>query len=371
MAFFADISAYLARQSRTFLIILGIISVVLIGIIHYMESAITRGQLSFSIFYLLPIFFVSWYVNLRAGIIFSFICAIVWEAIDFMTGPAHLHPLIPYWNTAVRLGFFLIASVMLSRIKIITSKLSMNVEQLRREMDERRRAQQAFNKQRDKFLSVLIHDLKGPLIPVLGFTKRLIDGKVKSEEDIMINLKTIQASSRELLKTIENTSKDLREKTFLQSVNPEEVDIVEMIVSVARSSLPELENRGIDLLINDKRSQEWDSLERVVLRSDPAQMKILFENLLGNAIKYADNTIKIRLNKNSAGICFIISDDGPGIPEEYHENIFEEYFQVPGSKKGTGIGLYSVKKVVDNHKGKIDVYSSSGGGATFQITFPS
>ncbi|HDL01790.1 MAG TPA: HAMP domain-containing histidine kinase [candidate division Zixibacteria bacterium] len=48
--------------------------------------------------------------------------------------------------------------------------------------------------------------------------------------------------------------------------------------------------------------------------------------------------------KNCSSIRFVISDDGPGIPEKYHENIFEEYFQIPGSKKGTGIGLYSVKK---------------------------
>ncbi len=370
MVFFADISTYLNRQSKSFLIAWGMISVVLIGVMHYIESAITKGQLSFSMFYLLPIFFVSWHVNLRAGIIFSFICAIVWEAIDFMTGPAYSHPLIPYWNTAVRLGFFLIVSIMLSRIKIITSKLSMNVEQLRQEIAERKRAQQALNKQRDKFLSVLIHDLKGPLIPVLGFTKRLLEGKSKSKEELANNLKTIYQSSTKLMKIIENTSKDLRKKSVLQSINPDKVDLREMMISVARSYMPELENRGIDILINNKCSKEWDSLERVVLHSDPTQIKTLFENLVGNAIKYADNTINIGLNKNCSSIRFIISDDGPGIPEKYHEKIFEEYFQVPGSKKGTGIGLYSVKKVVDNHKGKIDVHSSSGRGASFQITFP-
>jgi DMSO reductase anchor subunit len=113
-----------------------------------MESAITKGQLSFSIFYLLPIFFVSWHVNLRAGIIFSLICAIVWETIDFMTGSAYSHPLIPYWNTAVRLGFFLIVTIMISRLKIVTSKLTLNIEQLNREINERARAQEALNKQK-------------------------------------------------------------------------------------------------------------------------------------------------------------------------------------------------------------------------------
>ncbi len=370
MVLFTDIITYLNRKPKSYLIALGIILVILIGIIHYMEAVITEGQLSFSIFYLLPIFFVSWHVNLRAGIIFSFICAIVWEAIDFMTGPAHSHPLIPYWNTAVRLGFFLVVSIMLSRIKIITSKLSMNVEQLRQEMAERRRAQQALNKQRDKFLSVLIHDLKGPLIPVLGFTKRLIDGKAKSEEDTMINLKTILSSSQELLKTIEITSKDLKVKLALESLNQGRVDFRDMLLSVVMNSMPEMENKGIEILINTKGREGWDDLGEVIFKADPSQLKTLIENLLGNAIKYAERTIKVELNKNDSCLRFAISDDGPGIPEKYHDKIFEEYFQVPGSKKGTGIGLYSVKKTVENHDGKIVVHSSLGEGSRFVIVFP-
>ena len=370
MTFFADIIARLNRQRKSFLITLGIISVVLIGVMHYIESAITKGQLSFSIFYLLPIFLVSWHVNLRAGIIFSFICAIVWEAIDFMTGPAYSHPLIPYWNTAVRLGFFLIVSIMLSRIKIITAKISMNVEQLRQEIAERRQVQQAFNEQRDKFLSVLIHDLKGPLIPVMCFTKRLIDGKARSEEDIMINLKTIQASSQELLKTIEVTSKDLKEKLALESFNPGEVDLRDMLLSVVMRFMPEMENKGIEIIINNKSREGWNDLEKVVFKADSYQLKTLVENLIGNAIKYAEKTMKVELNKNDSYVRFVISDDGPGIPEKYHEKIFEEYYQVPGSKKGTGIGLYSVNKTVVNHKGKIIIHSSSSKRASFVIVFP-
>ena len=370
MVLFTDIITYLNRKPKSYLIALGIILLILIGIIHYMEAVMTKGELSFSIFYLLPIFFVSWYVNLRAGIIFSLICAIVWETIDFMTGPAYSHPLIPYWNTTVRLGFFLVVSSMLSRIKIITSKLSMNVEQLRQEMAKRRRAQQAFNEQKDKFLSVLIHDLKGPLMPVMGFTKRLIDGKVKSEKDIMINLKTILSSSQELLKTIEITSKDLKEKLALESFNPGEADLRDMLLSVVMRFMPELENKGIEIIINNKSREGWNDLEKVVFKADPYQLKTLVENLIGNAIKYAERTIKVELNKNDSCLRFAISDDGPGIPEKYHDKIFEEYFQVPGSKKGTGIGLYSVKKTVENHDGKIVVHSSLGKGSRFVIVFP-
>ena len=94
MTFFTDIITYLNRKPKSYLIVLGIILVILIGIIHYIEAVMTKGELSFSIFYLLPILLVSWYVNLRAGIIMSFLCVVVWEAIDFITGPAYSHPLM-------------------------------------------------------------------------------------------------------------------------------------------------------------------------------------------------------------------------------------------------------------------------------------
>jgi K+-sensing histidine kinase KdpD len=127
MVLFIYIITYLNRKPKSYLIALGIILLILIGIIHYMEAVMTKGELSFSIFYLLPILLVSWYVKLRAGIIMSFVCAVVWEVIDFMTGPAYSHPLIPYWNTAVRLGFFLIVTIMISRLKIVTSKLTFSI----------------------------------------------------------------------------------------------------------------------------------------------------------------------------------------------------------------------------------------------------
>ncbi len=77
--------------------------------------------------------------------------------------------------------------------------------------------------------------------------------------------------------------------------------------------------------------------------------------------------VEIKITKDGS---IEVTDDGRGIPEKYKDKVFDEYFQVPGSKKGTGLGLYSVKKVVENHKGKITVNSSSKSGASFEITLP-
>ncbi|RJX36052.1 MAG: HAMP domain-containing protein [Desulfurivibrio sp.] len=229
---------------------------------------------------------------------------------------------------------------------------------------------EALNRQREKFISVLIHDLKGPLTPIQGFTRRLLAGKAKSSDDVERYLQSIEKSAQQLLDTIEATSKDLRDKLSLGVFKPEEVNLTELAVTVAGSFIVALEERGISLTINHAPRGSWDKLDGISITGDRCQLKTMLENLLGNAGKYARQSIEMELGKNNGDIVFAVVDDGPGIAEQYHEKIFEQYFQVPGSRKGTGIGLYSVQKVVENHHGAIGVSSVPGRGARFQVTLP-
>jgi len=229
---------------------------------------------------------------------------------------------------------------------------------------------EALNRQREKFISVLIHDLKGPVTPIQGFTRRLLAGKAKSREDVEKYLQSIEKSSQQLLDTIETTSKDLRDKLSLGVFKPEELGLVELALTVTNCFLAELEDRGIAVAINGKPSSAWDKLEEIRLTGDCSQLKTLLENLIGNAAKYAKQSIDVELRQSNGDILIAVADDGPGIAQEYHNKIFEQYFQVPGSRKGTGIGLYSVKKVVENHHGTIEVASGPGKGARFQVRLP-
>ncbi len=229
---------------------------------------------------------------------------------------------------------------------------------------------ESINKQREIFISVLIHDLKGPLVPVLGYIRRLINGKVKSKEDVQRIYKVLQDASQELMQTIEHTSKDLKGKSALLSFHPEETTFNDTLIPTVMKYLPEMEDRGIEIVINNQRREQWNDLEKVNLKADPSQLKTLIENLLGNSTKYAKSKVEMELQQTDSYIRFVVSDDGCGIPEQYHEKIFEEYFQVPESEKGTGLGLYSVNKVVENHKGKIVVHSALHKGTTFEIILP-
>ncbi|HLC17081.1 MAG TPA: ATP-binding protein [Thermodesulfovibrionia bacterium] len=239
-----------------------------------------------------------------------------------------------------------------------------------RDITERKQAEAAFQKQREDFISILIHDLKGGVVPILGFTERLIKGKVKTEQDLQDTFQIIKKAAQDLLQNIEKTSQSLKRKARLQCFNPEKAPLTNIVINVINNIMSIIDEKGIEILFNDRRQTHWHQLDEIFLTVDSYQFQTLVENMLGNAVKYARNSIKVYLKGSDNCIKFVISDDGPGIPKIYHKQIFKEYFQVPGSKEGTGIGLYSVQKVVENHRGKIVVYSAEDMGTTFEITFP-
>jgi predicted signal transduction protein with EAL and GGDEF domain len=78
---------------------------------------LSKWEISFSIFYLLPIFLVTWYWGKRFGIAFALICAIAWFMADYLVSESYLHPLVPYWNSSVRLIFFMVTVFLISKHK--------------------------------------------------------------------------------------------------------------------------------------------------------------------------------------------------------------------------------------------------------------
>jgi diguanylate cyclase (GGDEF)-like protein len=106
-------SDYLETQSKLFFITIGLILVILVGIVDY----VTGYEITFSIFYLIPVAMVSWYVGRPYGILISFASAITWFLADTMTGHTYSQPFITYWNTSVSLGFFLVVAFSLSQLR--------------------------------------------------------------------------------------------------------------------------------------------------------------------------------------------------------------------------------------------------------------
>jgi predicted signal transduction protein with EAL and GGDEF domain len=108
-----DIKESLTRRSAVFFIVLGLTLVLVLGFLDYL----TGPEISFSIFYLIPISLVAWFSKRRIGILISFVSAVSWFTADLVTGHTYSHPVIPYWNATARLDFFLVLTYSLASLK--------------------------------------------------------------------------------------------------------------------------------------------------------------------------------------------------------------------------------------------------------------
>lgn len=106
-------SEYMNERSRIFILTVGVLLMLLIGSIDY----ITGSEISFSIFFLIPVFLVTWFVNGKSGGFIAVASAVTWYIVDTQDGCIYSSPLIPVWNAMVRLGFFAITAAILLRLK--------------------------------------------------------------------------------------------------------------------------------------------------------------------------------------------------------------------------------------------------------------
>lgn len=114
----ARLNDHFGKQSLNFVLFQGMLLVLFIGCIDYL----TGYYLSFSIFYLIPITFATWFASRNAGIVISSISAVTWLTADLLTVPDLPHHLIPFWNAALRLGFFLIITLLLFQLKTVLER---------------------------------------------------------------------------------------------------------------------------------------------------------------------------------------------------------------------------------------------------------
>jgi signal transduction histidine kinase len=117
---------------------------------------------------------------------------------------------------------------------------------------------------------------------------------------------------------------------------------------------------------------EEDLVEPVLpVLVDPDRISLVFDNLVANAIRHSpkEGRIVVRARPSNGQVRFEVEDQGPGIPPEYRQRIFEKFFRMPGTKgEGIGLGLYISREIVAAHGGEMGVDSGPGGGSRFWFT---
>src|ERR1700716_3959644 len=248
----------------------------------------------------------------------------------------------------------------LLKLKAATDALEDSLRKLR----ERERV-------RDDLMKMIVHDSKTPLTSVLATLEMLSDGdfgQVTTPQKVAIG--DVESKSEDMLALIDD---------ILEGARIEETNITLALAPMAPGALlAELVHEWAHRFQQEKTTVSVSVADDApVFTGDKGLIKRVFSNLIQNAVTHSSSPVHLELNARRAGhgVLFTVSDNGPGIPPEYHEVIFRKFGQVEMPRtprtRSSGLGLTFCKLVVERHRGRIWVKSAEGKGSSFYIELPS
>src|SRR4030081_787200 len=238
-------------------------------------------------------------------------------------------------------------------------------------LEESLRKQKELEKVRDDLMKMIVHDLKSPLTSVIATLEMLADGdfgSVTMPQKAAIG--DAETKSEDLLALIDD---------ILEVARIEEARISLTLAPMAPGALlAELVHEWGHRFQQEKTTATVSVADDApIFAGDKGLIKRVFSNLIQNAVTHSSHPVHLELSARRArnGVLFTVSDNGPGIPPEYHDLIFRKFGQVemprsPRTRR-SGLGLTFCKLVVERHGGRIWVKSEEGRGSSFYIELPS
>ncbi|HZD85962.1 MAG TPA: ATP-binding protein [Gemmatimonadaceae bacterium] len=223
---------------------------------------------------------------------------------------------------------------------------------------------------RDDLMKMIVHDLKTPLTSVLATLEMLSDGdfgEVTTPQKVAIG--DVESKSEDLLALIDD---------ILEVARIEETNITLTLAPMAPGALlAELVHEWGHRFQQEQTTVSVSVADDApVFTGDKGLIKRVFSNLIQNAVTHSSSPVHLELAARRAGhgVLFTVTDNGPGIPPEYHEVIFRKFGQVEMPRtprtRSSGLGLTFCKLVVERHRGRIWVNSAEGKGSSFYIELP-
>ena len=238
-------------------------------------------------------------------------------------------------------------------------------KELEQRVNERTAELEAANKELEAFSYSVSHDLRAPLRHVEGFIEILQSSKGdKLDEEAKNYLGTISDSARQMGHLIDDLLAFSR--TARAELSKTTIRIGELLQSVVRDVHAETANREI----------EWVIGELPEVQADPALLRQVMVNLLGNALKYSRTRTKTRIeigsSRTDAEEIIFVKDNGVGFDMRYAHKLFGVFQRLHRSAEfeGTGVGLANVRRIIQRHGGRTWAESELGQGATFYFSLP-
>jgi K+-sensing histidine kinase KdpD len=258
------------------------------------------------------------------------------------------------------------AAICVENIRLIDSR----EEALRREHAEQARTLelQVYKETLSSFMSIASHDLKGPLtVMKTGMALLKRTKPTELQQTVIGDIEHAVERASRLVSTYLDIQK--LEDGHTLAISPDRVALKSLLQSEVNLIMAPIEDRRKAAL--DFRMEVPDSTEIV---GDPSRLSQIFGNLIENAVKYSPKggTIELSWKRHGPYDVITIADQGLGMTEEGQKKLFARFVRLEQdhSIRGTGLGLFIVRRLVESHGGKIEVESKEGEGTTFRVYLP-
>ena len=325
------------RYSAAFNVVL----IVVITYVHY--SSIGKGHTLHSIYrelYYIPVFLSALAYGLRGALLSYLLVFILYLPYVIMTWPGallyetnQLLPLLLQGLFAVMAGYL---------------------------VDRDRK--QRYQLERDRYLAdvgrittVIVHDLKNPLIAIEGFARRIKEGKGKTGTAVQVILDSVEQMQK-IVNSVLDFSRQLQ-------LDLREADLRDIVRQAAESCRMKAEQREVLLSVDLPSVPVYQNI-------DSFHLERALVNLITNAVEASgkDQRVSIVMVMGNTMMAVKIADTGPGMDKNVLENIFVPFYTK--KRDGTGLGMPIAKKIIEGHQGKILVNSKPGQGTEVVIELP-
>ncbi len=231
------------------------------------------------------------------------------------------------------------------------------------ELERQRAAVLHANQLKNDLIAVLAHDIKGPLTSIIGFSELLEEGMLDGDAATDA-ARTIRTNAQRLATLTNDVLALSRVEHGEFEIKDERVDLAALAKKMAA-------------LHGSERDIRLDVEPNALVRGDAERLEAALDNLLRNAIKYApaSEPIDLSVGRDGDRVLLAVRDRGIGIPEGEIAAIFDRFARGSNARRakivGSGIGLFIVKTIVEQHGGSIEVQSVLDGGSTFTVVLPS
>lgn len=269
----------------------------------------------------------------------------------------------------VVLSFITVIVMLVLYLYRLKQKSNQQLTITNEQINKNNEALQAANATKDKFFSIIAHDLKGPLSSLTSFSNLLINHTSSlSQEEIQLVAKDLDKSVGNLFSLLENLLEWSRSQTGIIEYNPEKLNLSEMVNNTIQLLEVSAQNKQIN--INSSIA------EHIIVLADRNSITTVIRNLLSNAIKFTDlgGQIEVIAEESRDNIYIIIKDNGIGMSKEVQDKLFkiENKYTSKGTnnEKGTGLGLILCKEFIEKNGGTITVTSKEMEGTSFCFNLP-